>query len=741
MIASRTAVQQFVPGDAKARSRWARMTAASQKFYYTRFRLLNAAVPEELANISANSALRFPAFGDTGFRTTPLVIDANAQQYKTGTFVPKCVVISGAALRRKVLNAGAHHAMGWVGERALEAMGIRASDGISSDELRQKLQQAIGVKFSNATSDAYGDCGAPYNYDNGYITSVFPFDNYVIFNLKGQQFRLDYVFDPETRGVTLTGTPVKVEQEYVDVQSSGVGFDSFASNSKAPYIPTGLRVDESLVLPSRFTVSLGAMNSELRNPMFGEAFLNVDKVVAAYLADIKNGYHSPILPPAAPIPNVRMMFGREVRARGVQSPADFMQWVAANKHRDLSASEATDSADWAHAPGTDTTKWKLPMHNKTAVRNSMANFHTSGVPESGKPAAANKLATRAKSMGLTITTDVANAQDDSDVDAGGAGSEPRKSGGGSAQSDAVRRASDHQTIANDYNKMKDKGAADTAARHQSMADTYKQAATHYKNGEKSKGDAAVKQAKSMAQKWSINAGGPGSGPHKGASPTPAANSNDPKGDYTSRDAVSAELRKQGFKDDYANSTRDDGMRFFSKHVGYDPGMTDGTGHAEHTTTHSVAVNPDGSFTHTMNGMHEGKSVADLKRLSDTFKASAPAPAGQAASVGKGVLALRRVLDAATARLEAENKVLHAAASSKATVTAKGMHAHLMSKGFVRTGMTKSKDGTPVRTYQHPVTLQKAAVSANGVFALRDKGQRGVSTSNGKTLSAIQNAVK
>jgi hypothetical protein len=531
MIASRTLIQQHVPGDAKARSRWARTNAASSKFYYTRVRLLNAALPADLVNITANTALK----------GVPLVIDANTSKLgKTGSFVPKCVIIAGAQVRKTALNGGSSYAMAWVGENALKDMNVFASDGISSDELTQKLAAALQTKFrKGGTNDSNS-----YSFSGPYPRMVYPFDNYLIFQMEGQDYRQDYTIDTASREVHLSGTPQKVEQEFVDVDGCG-GLEPFDYRSKAPNIPTGLRANPTMTLPSLFTVNLGAINSELRNPLFGEPFLNVDKVVAAYLSDIKTGTHKAVIPWGTPMPATRMLFAGELRARGVQSPADFFLWAEANKSKKVS-NDPVGMEDFAHVGNPkDKASWKLPIHDKKHVRNAMVKFDQTELPSGAKTKAAHKIVKRAKSMGV----DTSNFEKEfipKMETAAFPKSQAREKGGITAAgepTDDEQRIADKSKSAMSQNKLHVGHAAGVIehllkspkhdqsndynrgdlVKHETAARHFSKAVTAYNAGNEAEGDAHVAKGNHIASQpvktwnsWSqaspIYAGGPGSGP-------------------------------------------------------------------------------------------------------------------------------------------------------------------------------------------------------------------------------------
>jgi hypothetical protein len=558
MIASRSLIQQHVPGDAKARSRWASLYASSQKFYYVRFRLLGAALPDETQNIVANASTVGNKTGD-GRAETPLIVDANPHDYgKTVAFTPKAIMIAGGALRRALLNNGAVFATGWVGEDALEAMNIKASDGVSVEELQQKVYAALRIKYAAG----YPDTTYPSLSDGIYIVTLYPFDSEVIFQLGGDRYRQQFSVNTTTRELDLVGAPVKVEQEYVDVDGCS-GLMPFANSSKMPYIPLGVRVNYAMTMPGLFGVSYGAQNSEIRNPTFSEAFLNVDKVVATYLANIKNGYHSPILPPAAPIPGVRMMFATELRARGVKSPADFFAWAGSNKYTSsltLSATAGTDGPsdadDYAYVGDkNDKSTWKLPIHNKTHTRAAMSNFDRTEMPDKHKKVVAQKIVDRATTQGVDAS-DFAKAQGltiNTDLTARGPGSGPRKGGGkgnyaSSRQSDVVSAFKNHGYTENaERGGAGDKNAVHLTLLHNDMVENKGNAATVFGNGafrhsdnngnyttgtgaqqatttasaaawQKFKSDQPDKAAeflKSRQGALTMVGGGPGSGPRKG----------------------------------------------------------------------------------------------------------------------------------------------------------------------------------------------------------------------------------
>ena len=737
MIVTRAHIQQFVPGDAKARNRWARMNAASSKFYYTRVRLMNAAIPAALENIMANTTLQ----------NVPLVIDANSGELgRTGSFVPKAIIIAGASARKAALDRGEFHAMAWVGEKALAAMDVHASDGISSDELNQKLSTALSKKFVKDGTDAYG------YYPNGpYIQYVYPFDNYFVFSMQGQDYKMTYSIDTTERTVTLTGTPEKVEREFIEIDKDKLaacgGTMPFEGRSTAPNIPLGVRVPSAMTLPSLFTVNLGANNSEQRNPMFGEAFLNVDKVVSVYKANIKNGYHSPIVPMNMPDLPARRVFAGELRARGVASPGDFFKWVDANKSEPLDMSCATD---FAYGD-------KLPMHNRDAVRASMLRIDAAGIPPLKRAAVVRRLVTRAKGLGVdTMRFESENpteAGGPGAIQAGGPGSGRRPAGG--AKPGLLDRIKEHLHNLNQTILENDAEAEFPRDRSEASADVRAGGAGsgRYPAGSGGGKDKPVSQLLKDAgyekddsdthEEWLSN--------HPTFKPANKPNGPDAMRDTDGDNMVDGGVKKGDPSPEHTPSTYNEAARGQTesklKELGFneDPHNTkyrpdtshdlyyakmenpnaDGSGKY---AWHSVVVHPNGSFDHSATLGKKGDGAADLERMKSVFAS------GRAVTHGEGYWAVQRVIDAATVVLS--RQISAGASSNMANAQAKAMHSHLIAKGFKHTDTAKTQTGIPVRLYNHPKG-HSAAVSAKGAFSAKMAGKSPVM---GKTIAQIQTVV-
>jgi hypothetical protein len=367
-------------------------------------------------------------------------------------------------------------------------------------------------------------------------------------------------------------------------------------------------------------------------------------------------------------------------------------WVQANKDKTLKAAGPQGAEDFAHAPGNDKSKWKMPIHDKPAVRTAMSTFHKSDIPDSGKPAAAKKIVNKAqnmgidpsgfaKSQGLTIDTDDDTDDVDSTVSAGGPGSGPRKGGGSVDHKNLTSKDAAFQSAARDF-AAKHSATVDSsttrtdAARQKSGAanlQRHELTVSHNGNQHTVTGNTHQEVFDKMHQKilndgtltykspfdgtktvhTKVTAGGPGSGPRPGGGTNDhmddgnhnkATSKSDPKDGYgdgqkdpygyvhddAKRDAVVGEFKKNGFSDsEMAPAVHDRGLRQMSK--------TSGT-----NTEHGVTVFPDGSFKHASGPYreHTGKGVSDVQVLNKEGDLDA---AAWQPKTGKGVADVRKFL--------------------------------------------------------------------------------------------------
>jgi len=281
---------------------------SAEKFYLVRMNLTAAACPLPYSKRMENQAAGLP-----------IVVVKNAARAglvaSTG-YIPGCVVACGEDTRRKLMQRGA--VSGWVWAEA--GLNINCDDEISSEELSQKLQSLLTDKFttkSTSTSQC-APCG-----DYPWIRKIYPFEGYLIYNLKGQDYRQGFQLDPFARKVVLSGEPTKVEEKFVNA--------SVVEQYQYPVPQTGLRPSPSVARPFALGVAWGSPNSELvlnvtRN------WTNINDAVKRYVDATKTGLYKPMIPSFAPVklgPDGHIM--NAVTAAGI-APVDFVCWTAMKKN-------------------------------------------------------------------------------------------------------------------------------------------------------------------------------------------------------------------------------------------------------------------------------------------------------------------------------------------------------------------------------------------------------------------------
>lgn len=173
-----------------------------------RIGLVRAACPREVEhtrdNLNLGKAIR---------------IDAN--EHKLGSvasvgFVPAGIIMAGAARRIRMMEGGFVYDYAFVDRTVRD---IRCDDEISSNELMQKLDSALRDRIMGpARNDS---CCAPGQI-SPWIIEIYPFENYFIYNLKGQKYRQGYVIDPVKREVRLGPGAQKVEEKFVTASGKDV---------------------------------------------------------------------------------------------------------------------------------------------------------------------------------------------------------------------------------------------------------------------------------------------------------------------------------------------------------------------------------------------------------------------------------------------------------------------------------------------------------------------------------------
>jgi len=157
-----------------------------------------------------------------GSNDVQVIADLNKSKTGIGSFIPKVIVLEGAAAVEAAHRKGQGRITVWLGKLAAEALDIMADDQISSDELYGLLNKALrdrGSKSRRPEKTARLEnmmSPDPYLSDRPWIETVYPFENYFIYRDGEQTFRQSYNLNPVQRIVELSGQPTEVERKYAD---------------------------------------------------------------------------------------------------------------------------------------------------------------------------------------------------------------------------------------------------------------------------------------------------------------------------------------------------------------------------------------------------------------------------------------------------------------------------------------------------------------------------------------------
>lgn len=288
-----------------------------RQYQLTKIGLLRASLPQSLSRTPLN--LR-PGL--------PIVVLANTKHLgavEAAAYIPKAVVVMGAARRSALLEAGV--AKSWV---FLECgVDIRADDEIGSSELMQKLDALLWARFF--PSLPYG-AATMAGQQTPFIREVYPFEDYFVFDWRGEKYRQGYAIDPAKKEVRLAGPQVPVEQKFVNAQGS--------NSTIMPFAQTGIRSIPGWTPGNSQSVSMGAPNSELVISLIRN-FSNINEAADKYVAATRTGLYRPMRPSFYPVPlkdegQWGVGAATPLTARGI-SPVDFAHWAGGLKASEFRA--------------------------------------------------------------------------------------------------------------------------------------------------------------------------------------------------------------------------------------------------------------------------------------------------------------------------------------------------------------------------------------------------------------------
>lgn len=249
--------------------------APARVYHLAPLHLLKVGCPKEIAAARENK-----------LTTGPIIVEKNRQGYgrvASTDYTPQGVVVAGGDHRAKLLNTGMLIAMAWI-EAGLK---INADDAISCQELMSKLQAEVLRRM-------YGDRGPAINQPYPCVLYVYPFENYLIFEMGGQKYRELYTIDPVARTVALSGQPEKVDEKFVSA--------SMTADGGMPKVQTGARIVSNPIGLVWNQVSWrGGPTSELMTQVIRN-FSNINEMVSNLKFAIKYGLYTPQVPNFAPVP-------------------------------------------------------------------------------------------------------------------------------------------------------------------------------------------------------------------------------------------------------------------------------------------------------------------------------------------------------------------------------------------------------------------------------------------------------
>lgn len=290
-------------------------------------------------------------FAETEVPKNIVIVDLNKNKIGRtgGGYTPKTVLLAGAEIIRAAKAKEEFFFNCWVGKKSIKALGltIKADHQIGSNELAGELRKLIGDKF-------------PKQY--AYIVEVYPFENYMIYNLDGETYKQCYKCDTVSRKVSLDGTPCRVFTQYktaTDMASQGVYDDHINDEPDGAGFPSAKRVAERRSLADG--KDFGAPTSYLNNPNMYDDLLNVEEALDIYLRHIKESIWRPISSQWAPIPEGNQQLATRAKHAAIKagvkdfSAADFVQWtrgVKAAKAKGQKVDMRTSTQINAGGPGS-----------------------------------------------------------------------------------------------------------------------------------------------------------------------------------------------------------------------------------------------------------------------------------------------------------------------------------------------------------------------------------------------------
>lgn len=351
----------------------------AREFHLIRVGLVRAACPQELNNTPPNRLLG-----------APIVILRNHDKLgsiQATSYTPLGIIVAGAKTRASLLDEGYTRSWAYVEAGAVE---IQADDEIGSSELMQKLENLLNVRLYGSNQPITGQ---PWPY----IIEVYPFENYFIYQLKGQKYRQHFTLDPVERKVGLTGGAIAVNEKFVNADCK----------ESMPRSETGARYAYAPMRGNTQSFTMGGKNSELVTQIVRN-WGNILEAVSMYLNYTRNAgtklkpQMTPAFRPVNLSPEGKIL--GQLAAQGIDV-YDFAKWSAAIQAAKTKSKDGLPSSAYAYVGDkNDPSTWHLKIHDATHVRNALARINqTQGIPGDKKGAVMSKLRGLAKKHKIDVS--------------------------------------------------------------------------------------------------------------------------------------------------------------------------------------------------------------------------------------------------------------------------------------------------------------------------------------------------
>lgn len=168
----------------------------------------------EIAAASINNTTN-----DFTFSSSELIADVNVRKIgQSGAgYYPKVIIVSGEHIHAAAKKVGMERIRCLIGIKAAKKLNlIHADHQIGSSELSALINEQLSKKFP-AKKNKSGMVASPMPW----IRDVFPLENYFVYSMDGELFKMTYTIDMDKREVTLTGKPQRVVEKYVSLEGRG----------------------------------------------------------------------------------------------------------------------------------------------------------------------------------------------------------------------------------------------------------------------------------------------------------------------------------------------------------------------------------------------------------------------------------------------------------------------------------------------------------------------------------------